>query len=1099
MRTVKLLIVFCLALMLIGNYSATAQQKPNSVDYLSGYTKDIKGEVLGYHSPLPSVNSSLLVRSIAKQNYIEWETGAIPEDYKGNSASFVWMFGVQAKPETHKFDLFINDKYILSFNNPKDTVTRIWTIKGVDDVSLTFDATMVDVSSDLMGFACLTVPAVNYKKGAPLKIRIEGESATRNTWYMTFRHSIDNNIRAVPMSILIKDEPVNAQSAVVEIIHFSDRVKGKIKILNKEYDIELKKGFNKFNVTLPAAETERKVDVSFETANSISGKTVLVQKPVKPLTIYLLHHSHNDIGYTHIQQDVVKMQIKNLKDALESIEKTKNYPRNSRMKWNTEVIWPVLQYMRNSSRSDINTLKKAVKEGSIELNMLFGNMLTGLCRPEELMQAMEPGRKIAETFGVKSKTAMISDVPGLSWGIVPALASYGIKYLQIGENTGDRIGYSLATWGDKPFYWVGPSGKDKILCFTSGKGYSFFHTGLNYTKFANPIKEERISYYLDELDNEQYPYDIIPVHYTVGSDNGPVHTELPDIIKEWNKKYISPQILISTTSDFYQAFEKKYGETVPVLKGDYTGSWDDGAASTALETGMNRRSADRIAQAEALYSIVNPAKYNEKEFDDAWENVLLYSEHTWGSWNSMSDPENPFTKQQWAVKRSFAVKADSISKQLVNKIVPASGANADAVDVYNTSSWKRTGWVFIDNSSGMQGTAFVDENKKSVPAHTLQDGRVVLYAADVPALGSKRYYISGRITGMHASPMMLNKISNNNVSVEVDPRTGNIISLKLAGLDHNFVDTGNIPGLTDYQYVKGRRPDKYETASNVKISRANIGGVQSLKIISSAPGCNSLEKEIIIYDKMNKVDINITIDRKKVYDPEGIHIAFPFNIPGAFDYVNTAWATFRPEYEQLSGSCKNYFPVQRFVDVSNRKLGITLISIDAPMIEIGKIMTDANTYGWNKYIENSPLVYSYVMNNYWGTNYKAEQEGITRFSYSLYPHLRTDLSEIEIKAIEESQPMIAVPADKNIKNPKSLFSLSSGKVIVTSIKPCRDGKGYIVRLFNTSSQPLETTFLWGAFKASKMFITNPNEERVSKTNNPVELLPNDIITLRLEK
>ena len=82
--------------------------------------------------------------------------------------------------------------------------------------------------------------------------------------------------------------------------------------------------------------------------------------------------------------------------------------------------------------------------------------------------------------------------------------------------------------------------------------------------------------------------------------------------------------------------------------------------------------------------------------------------------------------------------------------------------------------------------------------------------------------------------------------------------------------------------------------------------------------------------------------------------------------------------------------MQRWADVANDQLGITLATIDAPLLEVGRITCDPTAVGWIKQLEPTQTLYSYVMNNYWETNYKAGQEGPTTFRYSLQPHLAYD-------------------------------------------------------------------------------------------------------------
>ena len=42
-----------------------------------------------------------------------------------------------------------------------------------------------------------------------------------------------------------------------------------------------------------------------------------------------------------------------------------------------------------------------------------------------------------------------------------------------------------------------------------------------------------------------------------------------------------------------------------------------------------------------------------------------------------------------------------------------------------------------------------------------------------------------------------------------------------------------------------------------------------------------------------------------------------------------------PEKDQIPGACKNWFSVERWVDMSNEKYGVTWATADAPLVEIG--------------------------------------------------------------------------------------------------------------------------------------------------------------------
>ena len=60
---------------------------------LSGYKKDLAGEVLVYHSCHPEAKTSLLIRCLNDQDYIEWETAPALVTKKNDTVEFCWIGG----------------------------------------------------------------------------------------------------------------------------------------------------------------------------------------------------------------------------------------------------------------------------------------------------------------------------------------------------------------------------------------------------------------------------------------------------------------------------------------------------------------------------------------------------------------------------------------------------------------------------------------------------------------------------------------------------------------------------------------------------------------------------------------------------------------------------------------------------------------------------------------------------------------------------------------------------------------------------------------------------------------------------------------------
>ena len=859
---------------------------------------------------------------------------------------------------------------------------------------------------------------------------------------------------------------------------------------------ELKSGFRTIEGLALAVLEPTTVEADVRIAGKSIGKRKVTINPVRKWEIYLLHHSHVDIGYTHVQTEVEQKHWDYFEQVIELARKSANYPEGSRFKWNVEVLWAVDSYLRNASEEKRKQFIQAVRKGWIGLDALYGNELTALCRPEELIRLIGYAQELKRKYDFTIDSAMITDVPGYTWGIVPVLANCGVKYFAPGPNRGHRIGYTLSRWGDKPFYWESPSGKDRILFWIAGEGYSLFHAGR--------IDSGRLFEYLRRLDKDKYPYDMLHLRYSIGGDNGPPDPGLSDFVKDWNAKYAYPKLIISTASRMCREFEKRYGDKLSVFRGDFTPYWEDGAASSALETALNRAAAEQLVQAETLWAMLEPTAYPAEEFYQAWRNVVLYDEHTWGAHCSISQPDSDFTKAQWKIKQAFALDADTQSQKLLGDSLAkhrGSAKKIEVIDVINTCSWPRTDLVIIPKHWQLAGDIVFAYKGGAVPTGRLSTGEIVFIARDIPAFAAKRFtlrspgILSMAIPGpTKATPPT---ISNSYMTVKIDEATGAIMSLKQRDISDDLVAGKGGIGLNDYFYVAGRDPKEPQRNGPVTITVKEPGPlVASLLITSDAPGCHKLTREIRLIGGMKRLDIIDTIDKQKIYKQEAVHLGFAFNVPGGVMRMDVPWGVVRPEIDQLAGACKNYFTVQRWVDISNAEFGATLAVVDAPLIEVGAITNDPRGgVGWIKELEQTTTLYSYIMNNYWETNYKAGQEGPTVFRYSIRPHKEFDSAQAAKFGVERSQPLIVVPVDAASSVPKPIFSVTPADVVVTAFKPSEDGTGKIVRLFNTSSKRQKARLIWAKPEPKAVFLSNLAGDKLTEAPPAIAMAPYEMVTL----
>ncbi|MGN6179093.1 MAG: hypothetical protein ACTHNW_07925 [Mucilaginibacter sp.] len=508
-----------LIFILLWHFSASAQIKApvfGSQPFINGFSKAISGETISYYSVYPDyAKEALLTRATDGKKAIEWETAPVPANIKGPYVYFSWIaaHSTGTNSGARHFDLYINNKYALTFTTLPKNYPPYWAFAGNDSTKLVFELKKRDGGQDAHGFAYLRVPLARCKKGEPLRLKIIGQNQDSNDWFMTFKYTFEEKMDVNAPPLLLKSKTPQRPLSLT-VLHFGAPVKMHVTVNGSiSRTFQISNGVNALEIPVAVRPDVVTYKIRTEIGKLVFNRQLTV-KPVIKRDIYLVHNSHNDIGYSNTQEEVEQIQDKNIHDALHLIRKTKNYPVGSRFIWNVESLWAVENFMNSATPDEKQEFLQDVRSGSIGLSGLYANILSGLCTPEEMNWITLYADSLRKTYHLPINTAMMTDIPGLSWSMVHALASNGVRYFSNGPNYvagmadwGDRIGYILKALGDKPFWWKSSSGKDSILFWTAGKGYSSWHGTPIGGVFDRAPK--KIADYMTELNEKGYPYSMV--------------------------------------------------------------------------------------------------------------------------------------------------------------------------------------------------------------------------------------------------------------------------------------------------------------------------------------------------------------------------------------------------------------------------------------------------------------------------------------------------------------------------------------------------------------------------------------------------------------
>ncbi len=858
--------------------------------------------------------------------------------------------------------------------------------------------------------------------------------------------------------------------------------------------------------------------------------------PAKKWTIALIPHEHLDIGFTDYAAKVAELHSQSIDEAMDLIKKTPDF------RWTLDGSWVADQYLNGRSLEAREQFLDHVRNGSIVIPPEFANQHTGNASWEALARSLYGQHRLSRDYKLPTAdAAQIVDVPAYTWGYASVLHDAGIKYLVAASNSWRAPIMLLGRWNEKsPFYWEGPDGGRVLMWYS--RAYLQAHT-----LFGSPWRMESIRdslpVFLQAYTRPDYSASTAIIFGTQ-LENTALAKEQSEIVAAFNYEYAWPRFEFSTVRSAMQQIEHEWKGEIPVVRGDFGPYWEDGYGSDAAHTAIHRENQHRIGTAEIIGSAVSsidPRVLPDKSIlDDAWHNELVYDEHTWTYVGATTQPEHHQSEDQIALKGARVDRArddirESIQRgwaQLEALVKP----KENSVVVFNSLNWPRggvvetdipDGTVLVDPSTGIQIPVEILRKGRGIPLPGFGPGniRVRFVAADVPAVGYKLYSIrpAASKNAVSSEDIRGNIIENRFYRITLDPPSGSITSVFDKQMDRELVDAASPYKFGEYLYVTGGDdyPDNslYRFGAGLKPPVLTVHAAQSGKLISakktpigavviltsSAPNTPSIETEILLPDSEKRILITCRLHKDRVLTRESAYIAFPFAVTNPqFAYGSqSAWVD--PAKDELAGGSREWYVPTTWASVHSAQLTATMVPLDAPLVNFGDIVRG----NWPAdFKPQSSTVFSWLMNNYWGTNFPAWQGGDFTFRYAITSQAQFDPAALTRFAWDALTPLERddLPAAQDVSalpnRGASLLEIANPGVTLLTWKRAEDGDGTILRLQEVAGVSSEVTIGSHYLRFEQAWLCDLLEEKQAEIKSTGDSLtvptkPFQVLTIRL--
>lgn len=801
-------------------------------------------------------------------------------------------------------------------------------------------------------------------------------------------------------------------------------------------------------------------------------------------TIAIVHHVHTDFGYTDHPCRTKQEHVKYINQAVDYVLESADYPEGARFAWTQEQLYPVRQWWHEASERRKERFFEAVNTKRLEITGTPFNV-TAFMNREEWETAMHwiPD-DLWDACGIRS--IMQIDVNGMHTGGMVCAYNRGIRNLFIGPNsyygapplpTPTAFNWKIDE-GKQLFVWLNSSYNNGTFLFNENwrQGPVPNYSDLRYRKpeagdiWASDDASIMKSYELcrknlamleasdsttGEAETDGFTKNRVFGGYALETlivsvtsqwrvDNDPPFYPIVNFVKRWNELGLQPALVLTTASQAMDMVKEELGDKIPTYSGEWIDWWANGNASAPMEMHFNREAKRLVQTAQSsLFGPLSPE--HQATVRAIMENICMYDEHCFSSWQSVSNPYSFANLSQTAEKNIYVYRAlDGAQCLLADRTRPLAENMRNRILLWNPSQkelvkfielplncmrgeyhsvfCEETGEVwpitYTDGIANFLRPTSADEFSEENVSRTFSDkcqkqsvrfgpvtippmGRLVLVpkreSAEQPPVAEKPYHLEMDTQGW---PVVLKFASHSNNLI--DGIFGQFVSVRADGIAPRwtFKDIFENDDPAARQQLREKHLFETEATYGTAVCHKTEGQLKFEQPLYH----DSLEygKRILTVDLISaRAELEFKMNRKSNFAPEVLMLRFDAPESDVLPWVSNADSKFRPERDQFPGSCMDFYAIDGWVNYPN---GWFMNSTDAALLTFGStsvVARKTTTMG------KPNRLYFRLFDNIWDTNFNANACGMMQFRFAVTSDIPLDASAVTAENMD-TEPIVLV-------------------------------------------------------------------------------------------